>query len=259
LAEETTQGSTSSDSRLGTVLVAFVLCLVASAAVSGVAIALHDRQVQNRENDRKKVILEVAGLYRADTAINELFAQVEPRVVDLETGEYVDAPGFDQRKAANDPAQSVSIPPAHDFAKIRRRAKRASVYLVRENGEVKHMILPVHGYGLWSTMYGYVALEPDGNTIYGVQFYEQAETAGLGDKVADPAWVGQFKGKRVYGDDGRVRLRAVKGGVAENSPTAGYEVDGMSGATLTSDGVSNMMLYWFGDQGFGAYLKKRAS
>ncbi len=265
MAEDTQEGNgarsapPAGSGRLGTIITALVLCLIASAAVSGVAISLYGRQVENRENDRKKVILQVAGLYDESRSIDELFARVEPRVVDLESGEYVDVEDFDQRKAASDPARSIEIEPDQDVAKIRRRARRASVYLVREDGELRHVILPVHGYGLWSTMYGYVALEQDANTIYGVQFYEQAETAGLGDRVADPRWVGQFKGKRVYDPDGQVRVRAVKGHVEDGAPGAAYEVDAISGATLTSDGVSNMMAYWFSEQGFETYLKKLGS
>ncbi len=239
-----------------TLAIALGLCLVCSVAVSGVAIALHDRQVANQENDRKKVILQVAGLYEEGASIDELFAQVQPKVVDLETGQYVEDPAFDQRKAAKDPARSVAIAPEQDVAKIRRRAKQASVYVVEKDGQTGLIILPVHGYGLWSTMYGFVALEPDANTISRVQFYEHAETAGLGSRITDPGWVGQFAGKRVYDEKGETRVRVVKGNVAAGSPGAAYEVDGISGATLTADGVTNLLRYWFGEQGFGLYLAK---
>ena len=249
----------SPDSRPMTILIALVLCLVCSAAIAGVSISLRDRQIENQENDRKKVILQVAGLYEEGRPIDELFSAIDPRVVDLETGEYVEATGFDQRKAAKDPAESVAIPVEQDIAKIRRRAKQASVYLVRSGDRVERLILPVHGYGLWSTMYGFVALEADANTIYGLQFYEQAETAGLGSRVTDPAWVGQFKGKLLYDESGVARIRVVKGHADADGPTAGHDVDGISGATLTSDGVTNLLRYWFGDQGFEPYLKRFGS
>ncbi len=256
MAEEQTPSAPAPPSRARTLVTALVLCLVCSVAVSGVAISLHGLQVTNQENDRKKVILEVAGLYDASRSIDDLFQQVDSRVVDLETGEYVEVPDFDQRKAARDPAASVAVTPDQDVAKIRRRAKRASVYLVEENDRIQRIILPVHGYGLWSTMYAFVALEADANTIYGLQFYEQAETAGLGSRVTDPAWVGQFRGKRVYDDQGQPRVRVAKGQVDPGSPAAPYEVDGISGATLTSDGVTNLLRYWLGAQGFEPYLQK---
>ncbi len=251
MAEEKEQAAgPQAESRGKTITVALVLCLVSSIAISGAAVALHGLQVTNKENDRKKVILQVAGLYDESRTIEELFEQVDPKVVDLEKGEYVDVPAFDQRKAAKDPAQSVAIAADDDIAKIRRRAKQASVYLVQDGGKLERVILPVHGYGLWSTLYGYVALEPDANTIYGVQFYEQAETAGLGDRVTDPGWVGQFKGKQIYDEKGQPQIRAIKGNVDPSSPAAKYEVDAISGATITSNGVTNLMQYWFGKQGF---------
>ncbi|MDJ0848157.1 MAG: Na(+)-translocating NADH-quinone reductase subunit C [Myxococcota bacterium] len=247
------------ESRGKTLVTALLLCLASATLVSGTAVALHGLQVKNRENDRKKVILQVAGLYDESKTIEELFEQVEPKVVDLDSGEYVEDPAYDQRKAARDPEQSIAIPPDDDIAKIRRRAKLASVYLVKEKDEVKRVIVPIHGYGLWSTMYGYVALEDDANTIYGVQFYEQAETAGLGDRVTDPGWVGQFKGKRIYDEKGEAQIRTLKGGVDPSAPLAKYEVDAISGATITSNGVTNLMQYWFGTQGFEPYLKKLGS
>ncbi len=247
------------DSLPKTVLIALVLCIVCSVAVAGTAISLRERQDLNRENDRKKVILQVAGLYDANEPIDTLFQQVETRVVDLESGEYVDEPGFDQRAAAGDPGQSIAIPSDQDIAKIRRRAKHASVYLVKDGDQLQRVILPVHGYGLWSTMYGFLALEADADTIYGLQFYEQAETAGLGDKVVDPAWVGQFKGKHVYGDGGQPEIRTVKGGVPPGDPAAQFGVDAIAGATLTSDGVTGMLHYWLGEQGFRPYLQKLKS
>ena len=252
-------GSATDGGGPNTLLVALVLCLVCSITVSSIAVALRGRQVANQENDRKKVILQVAGLYEAGRSIEELFEQVKTRVVELETGQYVDEPDFDQRKAARDPERSIAIPPEQDVAKIRRRARHASVYLVERDGQLDRVILPVHGYGLWSTMYGFVALERDANTIFSVQFYEHAETAGLGARVADPAWVGQFQGKQVYDEQGAIRVRAVKGHVEPDAPGAKYEVDGISGATLTSDGVSNLMRYWFSDQGFEPYLKRVGS
>ncbi len=256
MAEEQTSSAPAPPSLARTVIFALVLCLACALAIAGVAVSLRDLQVSNRENDRKKVILQVAGLYEEGRSIDELFQQVQPRVVDLETGAYVDAPGYDQRSAAKDPEASVAIPSDQDIAKIRRRAKRASVYLVEEDGRVQRIVLPVHGYGLWSTMYAFVALEADANTIYGLQFYEQAETAGLGARVTDPEWVAQFRGKRVYDEQGEARVEVVKGLVDAGSPMAGYQVDGLSGATLTADGVTYLLRYWLGAQGFETYLGK---
>jgi Na+-transporting NADH:ubiquinone oxidoreductase subunit C len=250
------------DSTAKTLLVAITLCLVCSVIVSSAAVGLKPRQQRNAEEDRRRIILEVAGLMEPGKSINELFEQVEPRVVDLVTGTYaegIDPDTYNQRAAAKDPAESVAIPSAQDIASIRRRANAATVYLVHDNGTLKRIVLPVYGYGLWSTLYGYIALEGDGNTIFGLQYYEHGETAGLGGEVDNPKWRAKWKGKVVYGSDGAPDIEVAKGTVGPDDPIAQFRVDGLAGATLTSNGVTNMLRYWLGDEGFGPFLRKLRS
>lgn len=247
------------DSTRKTLIVALALCLVCSILVSTAAVKLQPLQQRNQELDRKKIILEVAGLLKPGVSIDELFKQVEPKVVDLSTGEYVDTMDpnqFDQRQAAKDPEMSVKIPPDRDIAQIRRRAKYAVVYLVKEEGQTKLILLPVHGYGLWSTMYAYIALERDANTIFGLRFYEQGETAGLGAEIDNPRWRNNWTGKVVYGEAEKPQIRVIKGAVAPGDPEAKFKIDGLAGATLTANGVTNLIHYWLGPEGFGTYLKK---
>lgn len=241
------------------VVVAVALCLVCSVAVSSAAVLLRPLQERNKELALKSEILKVAGLYRAGVPVEEAFSQIETRIVDLATGEYaegIDPETYSQRAAARDPALSVAVPPEQDIASIKRRADYAPVYLVRDNGRLKLVVLPVHGYGLWSTMYGLVALEGDARTIAGLTFYEQAETAGLGAEVSNPSWLAQWQGKLAVDEQGRPEIRVIKGSVAPNDPQARYEVDGLAGATLTSNGVTHLMHYWLGEQGFGPYLQR---
>lgn len=247
------------DSTQKTLIVALALCLVCSILVSTAAVKLQPLQQRNQELDRKKIILEVAGLLKPGVSIDELFKQVEPKVVDLSTGEYVDTMDpnqFDQRQAAKDPEMGVKIPPDRDIAQIRRRAKYAVVYLVKEEGQTKLILLPVHGYGLWSTMYAYIALERDANTIFGLRFYEQGETAGLGAEIDNPRWRNNWTGKVVYGEAEKPQIRVIKGAVAPGDPEAKFKIDGLAGATLTANGVTNLIHYWLGPEGFGTYLKK---
>lgn len=247
------------DSTRKTLIVALALCLVCSILVSTAAVKLQPLQQRNQELDRKKIILEVAGLLKPGVSIDELFKQVEPKVVDLSTGEYVDAMDpnqYDQRQAAKDPEMSVKIPPDRDIAQIRKRAKYAVVYLVKEEGQTKLILLPVHGYGLWSTMYAYIALERDANTIFGLRFYEQGETAGLGAEIDNPRWRNNWNGKVVYGEAEKPQIRVIKGAVAPGDPEAKFKIDGLAGATLTANGVTNLIHYWLGPEGFGTYLKK---
>lgn len=249
------------DSPVKTLAVALLLSLVCSVLVSTTAVLLKPVQEQNRAAARKKTILEVAGLMQPGRSIGDLFKQVEPRLVNFASGDYVsgiDPAGYDQRAAAADPQQGVAVDPAADPAKIRRRARQGLVYLVRDGaaGGLRTLILPIRGYGLWSTLYGYLALAGDGRTIQGIVFYEHQETPGLGAEVDNPAWRAQWPGKLALDPDGEVRIRLVKGGVNSTSADAPYQVDALSGATLTSNGVTNMLQYWLGGQGYGPYLAK---
>jgi Na+-transporting NADH:ubiquinone oxidoreductase subunit C len=241
-----------------TVLVALGVSLVCSVLVSVTAITLKPLQERNSNEYRQQIVLEVAGLYEQDRPVAELFRQIESRVVDLATGEYVDdvdPTTFDALAAANDPALSIAIPSAADPARIGRRAKYAPVYLVRQAEEIEEIILPVYGKGLWSTMYGYLALAPDGTTIRGLRFYEHAETPGLGDQVDKPGWRAQWDGKIAYAANGAPRIEVIRGKV-QPGPDAEYQVDGLSGATLTGRGVTNLLHYWLGPEGFGPYLDR---
>lgn len=243
-----------------TFLVALLLCVVCSVLVSAAAVYLRPTQAANKNLDRKKNILMAADLLKEGLSVEEAFKSIEPKVVDLATGEYVvdiDAESYDQRRAAREPAESEEVPPSEDIASVRRKAKRASVYLIYRGDEVRKIILPLHGLGLWSTLYGFVAIDArDLNTIRGLVYYEHGETPGLGGEVDNPAWKALWNGKQVFDQDGNVRIEVVKGKVVPNRPETRYQVDGLSGATITARGVSNMLRYWLGKDGFGPYLDR---
>ena len=249
----------SNDSLEKTIAVALSLCFVCAILVSLAAVALRPLQIENKAMDMKKNILDVAGLLQEGTDIHTAFAEkIEAKLVDVATGEYVedDVVAYDQRKAAKDPEQSVVLSRDQDIAGIKKRAKIAKVYLVKEGDAIKSIIVPVHGYGLWSTMYGFLALDADGQTVQSINFYDQAETPGLGGEVVNPNWRALWKGKKVYDESGQVNLALVKGVVDTSKPGAEYKVDGLAGATLTSVGVTNLVKYWMSQEGFAAYLDK---
>lgn len=246
------------DSRAKTLIVALTLCLVCSILVSTAAVALKPRQDANKALDKKRNILEIAGMMQPGASIDESFSKIESRVVDMETGRFVDdidPDKYDQRKAAKDPALSVAIPRGEDIASIRRQARYATVYLVRKGDKLQTIILPVHGYGLWSTMYGFVALKGDGRTVKGLGFYEHAETPGLGGEVDNPTWRAQWEGKQIYDPQGQVAIELIKGGVGPATPEPQFKVDALAGATLTSRGVENLVHFWLGAHGFEPFLK----
>lgn len=250
----------SNDSLEKTVAIAVSLCLVCAVLVSLAAVALKPLQHSNKAFDMQKNILDVAGLMKPDTDVSAAFAEkIEAKLVDMETGDYVenmDVEAYDQRKAAKDPAQSIEIERKKDTASIKRKAKIAKVYLVKEDNAIKSIILPVHGYGLWSTMYGFLALNADGQTVQSINFYDQAETPGLGGEVVNPHWRALWKDKKVYSSSGDVALGLIKGTVDTSRPDAEYKVDGLAGATLTSTGVTNLIRYWMSNEGFAPYLAK---
>jgi len=242
-----------------TLFVAILLCLVCSILVSTAAVSLKPLQTSNKKDDIKRNILAVTGLSDQDGSLDELFSRFDVKLVDLDTGLYahtdIDPVVYDQRKASADPMMSVELPGGQDIAGISRRANMAPVYLLTEGDTIKQVVLPVHGYGLWSTLYGFLSLEGDFNTITGLRFYEHAETPGLGGEVDNPKWRAKWDGKKVFDEEGNVEIRVVRGYVDEKTANAEHKVDGLSGATLTSNGVTNLLQYWLGDHGFGPYLK----
>lgn len=245
--------SSSNESTQKTVTVALVLCLVCSIIVSAAAVILRPAQAVNEKKNMQMNILQAAGLYDPEQAIADQFQMVTTRLVNIETGEFVegmDAERYNQRKAAKDPSMNRELSGDEDIASIKRQAMIAKIYLIENGEQVEKIILPIHGYGLWSTLYGFMALEGDANTVAGLGFYEHAETPGLGGEVDNPNWKTQWTGKQVYEDDA-VALRLVKGG-ADRSDN--YGVDSLSGATITSRGIDNLLKFWMSDSGFKPFL-----
>ncbi|MBF0803057.1 MULTISPECIES: Na(+)-translocating NADH-quinone reductase subunit C [Neisseria] len=243
------------DSFGGTLAVVVAVSLLCSVIVAGAAVGLKPAQNEKKLLDKQRNILGAAGLLSDGLDVPKVYAErVEPRIVDLATGEYVEGmKDFDARAAAKDPQHSIKIKPEEDSAGIQTRAKYAEVYLIKDDsGKTGQIVLPMHGSGLWSVMYGFVAVRPDGNTINGLTYYEQGETAGLGGEIANPLWQKHFAGKKLYNDQGGVAIRIGKGASSDKE----HGVDGLSGATMTTKGVQGSFHYWFGQNGFGPYLAK---
>lgn len=250
------------DSVAGTLIAAFVLCVVCGVVVSTAAVALRPQQEANRLLDRQTNVLRAADRFTPGMDVAAEFEKIEHRFVELATGEVVDMPAdYDQQRAASDPALSVRLSQQDDIARVRRVPKVGEIYLARdEQGGLENIILPVHGYGLWSTMYGYLSLEADATTIAGLVFYEHGETPGLGGEIDNPRWRAIWQGKQLLDENGNIAIQVVKGSVDERAAGSENRVDGLSGATLTGAGVSNMVRFWVGEHGFGPYLERlRAS
>ena len=266
------------NSPINVIILAVVLCVVCSLVVSTAAVGLKSFQDKNVALDRKVNLLQVTGFEDLGSAdeINALFDErFDVEIIDLETGEpalkeameALNKAGkkltseeetldkYSQVWASKSKKKSVSdeLSKDEDIIQIKYREKFSHVYIMKsESGEIEKYVFPVRGYGLWSMMKGFLAVEPDLKTIAGLTFYEQAETPGLGGEIKSAKFKAQWPGKQIYGDDGNVRVQVVKA-----APDDEYSIDALTGATITSNGVSKMMKYWLGEEGFGPYIKKK--
>ncbi len=245
---------------LYTILFSAAVCVVCAVLVSSAAVSLKEHQVRNAALDKQRNVLFAAGL--ADPGeklsaeeVQRRFEDIRPVVIDLESGEAtdIDPATFDQAKAASNPDTSREAPP--NRASVQRLPNQALVYEVLEGGQPSLAVLPIEGYGLWSTLYGFLAVEHDGNTVRGITYYQHGETPGLGGEVDNPKWKAVWPGRKIYGEDGAPAIRVIKGaaGRAEQAP---HEVDGLTGATITSNGVTSMLSFWMGEHGFDNYLQR---
>ncbi len=258
------------DSIANTFLVSLVLCVVCSLVVSGAAVSLRGMQEANKRIDRYRNIIAASGISEkpvselSGSEVEELFnSRFSKELLDLSTGEYISDPdeNYEPREAAKDAEQSVEVT-GYDIGAAKREPK-TWVYLVKnDSGETEQVVLPIYGMGLWSTLYGYVAIDNDYRTINGLTYYEHGETPGLGGEVDNALWKAKWVGKQVWAKGQPRADESLRVGVSKAAPPANmadYMVDGLSGATITSRGVDSMLKYWFSKEGFGPYIRKLAS
>jgi len=248
------------DSALRTLLFSAAVCVVCAVLVSTTAVTLRDRQAVNAELDRRRNVLTAAGVVQPDEAlpaaeVERRFADFEAVVVDMRTHQEAasfDTSGYDPRRAQGDPAASRAMP--RNEAQITRVPHHLIVYQKRTPaGALDLVVLPIEGKGLWSTMYGFLALGPDLRTVRGLTFYQHGETPGLGGEVDNPRWKALWPGRQAFDEQGRPVIALARG--ASGPPdTDPHRVDGLSGATITSRGVTAMLRFWLGAEGFGPYL-----
>ncbi|MBV6653114.1 MAG: NADH:ubiquinone reductase (Na(+)-transporting) subunit C [Mameliella sp.] len=229
-------------------VIIFILILTATVAVSltGLREATKEQSATNEDIFNKRAILTAVENYLpdgqkvadlSDEQVLDLFAQMEQPVVDMEGNLLADVK-----------AESV------DMAKERKKpeAERKLPVYVYDQGGQKFYILSVRGNGLWDEIWGSVALKSDLNTIAGAAFDHRGETPGLGAEIKDnPSFARQFEGKEIYKESGDyVSIHVRKGGARDPK----HEVDGISGATVTADGVSEML--YRGLKYYQPYLSK---
>ena len=251
------------DSIIKTLSVAFAVCLVCSLFVSFAAVNLRDTQNLNKINDQRVKVLQAAGIYdEANTNIEEQFSVLEAMFIDFSNNQIVsaieglDLDSYDPVEYSRKDGFFTVIPNDEDIAIVKNKENYGKIFILRdENNSINKVVLPIRGYGLWGTLFGYISLAEDLNTVEGLEFYSHKETPGLGGEVDNPRWKKIWIGKKVYNNNKNVSLEVIKGAVNPQDQNIDYKVDGLSGATLTSRGVTNMLAYWFGESGYKQVLE----
>jgi len=255
----------SKDSPKKAVLVVVLTALVCSSLVSAAVVMLRPIQLNNQLLQQSRNIMQLTGLLAAgeeldDEATLGLYKTLDRRIVNIDEARFdeaIDTNTFNQRRAAGDPELGTAVPSAMDRASLGRRSRFAPAYMVWKGTELERIILPVRGAGMWSMLYGYIALESDLNTIAGMTFYEQNETPGLGDQITHEHWLEQWQGKLIFDVQGNPWFSVnSEGTVQPGTETAKYQVDALTGATVTGNAVTGMVHYWFGPHGYQPFLEQ---
>ena len=248
------------DSPLKTLLVALCVSLVCSIMVTFTAITLRSSNVvPASEHARQLKILRQSGLVEEGQDSETADVRLETRVVHLASGQYVkDLPAelADPLTASHDNTLFELIPAELDQAKLGQRLQHSLVHLVWRDNRLSNIVLPVYGAGMWSTLYGYLSLETDGNTVVDLRFYVNQETPGIGDRIDNRQWRLSWRGKQIYDQSGSVRIKIPRQVLPASNPAARFQIDGLSGATRTTEGVINLVHYWLGEHGFKPYLQR---
>ena len=257
----------SSDRTSKTIVVALGVCLVCSVLVSSASVALNAIQEENKELDKISNIISAGDLNQDGKSPREIFDEsIKPFLIELETGNIISEEEFTEelninnfsiKEVSTNPNLSTQIEKSYDIADIKRKPNYMVIYEVIKDDDIDKYILPIYGKGLWSTLYGFIALDSDLKTIKGLTFYEHGETPGLGGEVDNPRWKNQWKGKQAFDDQGNITIEVIKGIVDRSSPEAKYQIDGLSGSTITTRGVDNLVKFWLSDQGYGPFFNKQ--
>ncbi len=237
------------ESRGKTLAMAFLVSGAAALAVSGASVWLGPKIAANRAAEAQArldaMIASVPGL--AEVLAESGAEGLEAVVVELATGNAAatDPASFDPATVAQ-----VELAPEADIAGLKTRPAEERIFVVRDGGKVTLAVLPVSGAGYQGIIKGFLAIEGDFNTVAALTITEQSETPGLGAKITEPAWQALWPGTRLMDEAGEIRVAVRQGGA-----TTEYEVDGITGATRTGSGVSDMIRFWVGPDGYGPLIE----
>jgi Na+-transporting NADH:ubiquinone oxidoreductase subunit C len=238
--------------------------------VTVTAVHLKPLQKAYQNLERNRAIVAVSGLTSdlnqlSDREVINLFQSIEARIIELDTGKFdttYSPDTFETWLLDNDVEFSIEIPMENDLAKLARRSRLITIYLVKDANDaeaLKRMIFPIYGQGMWSKISGFIALEYDLNSIADITFYQQGETAGIGDKILSPDWQSSWQGRKLYDETNTLKIGPRLTKKNQSEPDAVYQFDAISGATVTVDSVKNLVRYWFGSHGYETFLNEYRS
>lgn len=239
-----------------TVTIALTVALACSAMVTTAVLSLRPLQANLATLERHRIVLQLLGAHIPkpnDTReVLSSFNALDARLYDFSTGgenTTINAHVYDPW---SDTAPQRSLPlNALGLASL---PAYAPVYRVQSADGASRLVLPIQGKGMWSNLYGYLALAGDLKTVTDLYIYQHGETPGIGDRILHTDWIESWRGKQIGSTHGEPRLSVT------NDPSIPEElrVDVISGATITSQAVGRMVHFWLGPDGFGPLLDQWA-
>ena len=240
------------ESRTKTLIMAFLVSAVCALTVSGATVLLRPIQAANRAAEEQA---RIASLVQGIPGMADLLAQsggtLSTVVIDLDKGRA--ARGVKPQTldtVLNDTTNWTTLPAAADLAGLGQRPNYAQVFLLRDGDDISLLLLPLTGQGYGGRIDAILALQGDMSTIAGLAVTGHNETPGLGARIEEHAWQAQFQGTLLRNERGDLRFS-----VARGTASTPYQVDGITGATRTGRGVTNMVRFWLGPDGYGPLIR----
>jgi Na+-transporting NADH:ubiquinone oxidoreductase subunit C len=234
-----------------------ILTVVLGLLLSGTSQVLGPIQKKAEDLDNKKQILgavmapqELKAL-KPEEVLSYYESRIASKVVDIEGKEVADSDG--------NPIVAETVNVGKNYKKA-PADRLYPIFIYHEEGNEEaaiSYILPVYGAGLWDEIWGYVALQTDLNTIEGVTFSHKGETPGLGARITENGVQARYQGKKIFDDNGQLQAVIMQKGEGKDYDGEEHKVDGLSGATITANGVNDMLKNYIGH--YQPYLEKRKS
>lgn len=239
------------ESKTKTLVVAFLVSGICAAFVSGATVYLRPIQAANRAaEEAAKITALVRGIPGMSDVLEQSGGTLSTVVVDLDKGRAArDVTPDTLGSVLANPENWSTLDAAEDLAGLGQRPNFVQIFLLRENDEVSVALLPIAGQGYGGRIDAIIAIRGDMNTIAGLAITQHSETPGLGGRIEERSWQASFPGTELRDDSGELRFRVARG------PSSGvHEVDGITGATRTGRGVTQMVRFWLGPDGYGPLI-----